>query len=169
MSRGGIATRNSRRYSLARYVRLKEVTYPDGRIINYDYSHGDDAAIDEVMSRLSAIYDDADDDGEIDTGEDVYASCRYLGAGRIVTEDYEEIQVNLDYTANDFAALDRFGRVETWKRCQEPFSAIQPVQPAYSHASGHGLDRNAAYYHSFSCFQLDPLRATALECAPVCS
>ena len=86
------------------------MTYPDGREINYDYSHGTDAAIDEVMSRLSAIYDDADDDGDIDAGEDVYASYRYLGADSIVRENYEEIQVDLDYTGSNFAAIDRFGR-----------------------------------------------------------
>jgi hypothetical protein len=65
------------------------------------------------MSRLSAIYDDADDDGVVDATEDVYASYKYLGANRIVTEDYEEIEVDLDYTGtnNDFSKLDRFGRV----------------------------------------------------------
>jgi len=31
--------------------------------------------------------------------------------GKIVAEDYEDIEVKLDYAANNFAALDRFGRV----------------------------------------------------------
>jgi hypothetical protein len=57
------------------------------------------------MSRLSAIYDDADDDGVIDAGEDVYSSYKYLGAGRIVVEDYEDIDVKLDYAANNFAGF----------------------------------------------------------------
>ena len=62
-------------------------------------------AIDDIMSRLASIKDDDD--------STVLASYRYLGAGRIVTEDYEEIQVNLDYAGdtNTFSALDRFGRV----------------------------------------------------------
>ncbi len=28
-----------------------------------------------------------------------------------MVEDYEDIEVKLDYAENDFAALDRFGRV----------------------------------------------------------
>ena len=86
------------------------MTYPDGREINYDYGTAD--AIDDIMSRLASIKDDDD--------STVLASYRYLGAGRIVTEDYEEIQVNLDYAGdtNTFSALDRFGRVtdQVWKR-----------------------------------------------------
>ena len=53
------------------------------------------------MSRLATIGD----------GTDTYATYKYLGAGRIVVEDYEDIDVKLDYAANNFAALDRFGRV----------------------------------------------------------
>ena len=79
------------------------MTHPDGWEINHDY--GTTGAIDDVMSRLASIKDDDD--------STVLASYRYLGAGRIVTEDYEEIQVNLDYAGdtNTFSALDRFGRV----------------------------------------------------------
>ena len=88
---------------IVKYVRLDKVTYSDGREINYDYGTAD--AIDDIMSRLASIKDDDD--------STVLASYRYLGAGRIVTEDYEEIQVNLDYAGdtNTFSALDRFGRV----------------------------------------------------------
>jgi RHS repeat-associated protein len=53
------------------------------------------------MSRLATIGD----------GTNTYAAYRYLGAGRIVAEDYEDIEVRLDYAADNFAALDRFGRV----------------------------------------------------------
>ena len=86
---------------MAKYNRLEKVTYPDGREVDYHYNYGTDAAVDEVMSRLSAIYDDADDDGVVDATEDVYASYKYLGANRIVTEDYEEIEVDLDYTGDE--------------------------------------------------------------------
>ncbi len=93
---------------VAKYARLSNVVYPNGRNLHYGY--GTAGAIDDIMSRLSAIYDDANDDGDIDPGE-VYAAYQYLGAGRIVTEDYAEPQVKLDYTANNLAPLDRFGRV----------------------------------------------------------
>ena len=88
---------------VAKYNRLEKVTYPDGREVNYNY--GTTGAIDDIMSRLASIKDDDD--------STVLASYEYLGASRIVTEDYEEIQVNLDYAGdpNTFAALDRFGRV----------------------------------------------------------
>ncbi|NLF07517.1 MAG: RHS repeat-associated core domain-containing protein, partial [Pirellulaceae bacterium] len=85
--------------SVAKYVRLAEVTYPGGQAIEYGY--GTTGAIDDIMSRLSDIGD----------GTDTYASYKYLGAGTIVEEDYEDIAVKLDYAADDFAALDRFGRV----------------------------------------------------------
>ena len=85
--------------STAKYVRLAEVTYPAGQAIEYGY--GTAGAIDDIMSRLATIGD----------GTDTYASYKYLGAGRVVVEDYEDIEVKLDYAENDFAALDRFGRV----------------------------------------------------------
>ncbi len=46
------------------------------------------------MSRFSSIFDDANDDGDIDAGEDVYARYKYLDAEGIVTEDYEDIDVS---------------------------------------------------------------------------
>ncbi|MCX7428827.1 MAG: autotransporter-associated beta strand repeat-containing protein [Planctomycetia bacterium] len=85
--------------TVAKYVRLDEVTYPNGRQVHYDY--GATGAIDDIMSRLATIGD----------GSTVLASYKYLGAGRIVVEDYENIDVKLDCSANNFAALDRFGRV----------------------------------------------------------
>ena len=84
---------------VAKYVRLDQVTYPNGREVHYDY--GTTGAIDDIMSRLATIGD----------GTNTQASYKYLGAGRIVVEDYEDIDVKLDYAANNLAALDRFGRV----------------------------------------------------------
>jgi len=98
-----------------KYVRLSQVTYPNGREVNYDYS----GAIDNVMSRLSAIFDDANDDGDIDTGEDVYASYKYLGAGSVVEENYEQADVKLSYldASDNVTGLDRFDRVvdQVWE------------------------------------------------------
>lgn len=83
----------------AKYVRLAQVTYAGGRDIHYGY--GSTGAIDDIMSRLATIGD----------GTNNYAAYKYLGAGRIVGEDYEDVEVKHDYSANDFTALDRFGRV----------------------------------------------------------
>jgi len=86
---------------VAKYVRLDEVTYPNGREVHYDY--GTTAAIDDIMSRLATIGD----------GTSAYASYKYLGAGKIVTEDYEQIDVKLTYldSSGNVTGLDRFGRV----------------------------------------------------------
>ncbi len=87
---------------VAKYVRLDEVVYPDGnRTVDYDY--GTTQAIDDIMSRLASTGD----------GTDNYASYKYLGAGRIVEEDYEDIEVKLSYLdgSGNITGLDRFGRV----------------------------------------------------------
>jgi len=84
---------------VARFVRLAQVEYPNGRQVQYGY--GTTQAVDDIMSRLATIGD----------GANTYAAYKYLGAGRIVTEDYEDIEVSLDHAADDFAALDRFGRI----------------------------------------------------------
>jgi RHS repeat-associated protein len=88
---------------VAKYVRLEEVTYPNNRVFEREvqYGYGTTGAIDDIMSRLANIGD----------ASGTYASYKYLGADRIVVEDYEDLDVKLDYTADDFAALDRFGRV----------------------------------------------------------
>ena len=87
------------------------MNYPNGRQVHYDY--GTTGAIDDIMSRYSAIFDDANADGDIDAGEDVYASYKYLGAGKIVEEDYVEAGVKLSYLdgSGNVTGLDRFGRV----------------------------------------------------------
>ena len=84
---------------VAKHVRLSQVTYPEGREVHYGY--GTTQAIDDIMSRLATIGD----------GANTHASYKYLGADRIIEKDYEDIEVRLDYAANNFAALDRFGRV----------------------------------------------------------
>ena len=118
-----------------KYVRLSQVTYPNGREVNYDYS----GAIDNVMSRLSAIFDDANDDGDIDTGEDVYASYKYLGAGRIVEENYEQADVKLTYldSSDNVTGLDRFGRVvdQVWEDYSGTPTAIDRYTYTYDRAS----------------------------------
>jgi RHS repeat-associated protein len=89
---------------VAKYVRLSNVTYPDG-IHQAGYSYA--AGVDNIMSRLSSV-----DDGTIHS---VFASYKYLGAGKFVVENYQRCggddEVHYDYSADNFASLDRFGRV----------------------------------------------------------
>jgi hypothetical protein len=98
---------------VAAYVRLDRVTYPDsgsgGRNVGYDYSAG----VDDIMSRLSSIFDDANGNGVLDTtptAEAIYSSYKYLGLGRIVEEDSGEAKLSY-LTSGNVTGLDRFGRV----------------------------------------------------------
>ena len=71
---------------VAKYVRLTDVTYPNGREVLYGY--GTTGAIDDIMSRLATIGD----------GTNTYAAYTYLGAGRIVVEGYVQSQTRLART-----------------------------------------------------------------------
>ena len=84
---------------VAQYVRLAEVTYPNGREVQYGY--GTAGAIDDIMSRLATIGD----------AGGTLAAYTYLGSGKVVTEDYVEAEVKLDYAHDNLAGFDRFGRV----------------------------------------------------------
>ena len=79
------------------------MTYPNNRVVQYNYNDGPQAAIDEVMSRLGSI----SNAGNTDT----YAVESYLGLDDIVTEDYKDPQVKCDLSSDDYSGLDRFGRV----------------------------------------------------------
>ena len=106
----------------AAYMRLTDISYPNdpngasspnGQNVHYNYSTGAQAAVDEIMSRLSSISDS--ESGEID------AAYTYLGAGTIAVEDYAQSQVKLDYDPDgdgSFSGLDRFGRVvdQVWEQ-----------------------------------------------------
>ena len=84
------------------------MTYPNNRVVQYNYNDGPQAAIDEVMSRLGSI----SNAGNTDT----YAVESYLGLDDIVTEDYKDPQVKCDLSSDNYSGLDRFGRVSdmTW-------------------------------------------------------
>ncbi len=57
------------------------------------------------MSRLTSIFDDADDDGVLDAGETVDSSYAYLGAGQIVVEDYVDTATRLSQLSPPFPAV----------------------------------------------------------------
>ena len=130
---------------VARYVRLSQVTYPAGREIHYHYSQP--GAIDDTMSRLATIGD----------GTTIYAAYKYLGGSRIAAEDHADIGVKLDYAANSFASLDRFGRVidQCWTNYAfDPAVVLDRYSYVYDRASNrterinelnHGFDESYQY------------------------
>jgi RHS repeat-associated protein len=86
---------------VAAYLRLTDVIYPNGRDVQYGY--GTAGSTDDVLGQVATI---AGSDG-------TYAAYTYLGLDTIVTEDYQQPQVKLDYTngSGQITGLDRFGRV----------------------------------------------------------
>ncbi len=47
----------------------------------------------------------------IDNGGTTLASYQYMGADTMVAEDYNQPNVSLDYTADDYSGFDPFGRI----------------------------------------------------------
>jgi RHS repeat-associated protein len=86
---------------VAAYLRLTDVIYPNGRDVQYGY--GMAGSTDDVLGQVATI---AGSDG-------TYAAYTYLGVNTIVTEDYQQPEVKLDYTngSGQIIGLDRFGRV----------------------------------------------------------
>ena len=93
----------------ANTVRPVSLTYPDGRVLGYDY--GTSSAINDQLSRIRAI---------MEGGDDVVA-YQYLGLGEFVEAGYTEPGVKLTYLkqgsegngdgGDKYAGLDRFYRV----------------------------------------------------------
>ena len=82
--------------------RLASLKYPDGRTITYDY--GTAGSADDDINRLAAIED----------GGQTLASYQYLGLNTIVTEDYQQPEVKLDYTGggDSYSGLTKFNQVQ---------------------------------------------------------
>ena len=140
---------------VAAYMRLAQTTYPNSgkSTVNYNYPAG----VDSIMSLLGSITDGSGN---------VEAAYRYLGAGNIVTEDYQQAQVKLDYSANNFAAWDQFGRVldQVWSGYGQGNSGtLDAYQYAYN-AAGDRTSRAESYtnngtlaYGPSQSFQYDAL------------
>lgn len=109
-------------------IRPTDLTYPDGRQVDYDHP-GAGGGADDRLSRVASLKD----------GSTGLVSYTYLGAGVVVRIDYAEPQVRLDLwggTTGTFAGLDRFGRViDQWWRNYGTSTDLDRYQ--------YGYDRNA--------------------------
>src|SRR5262249_25602913 len=91
----------------ANHSRPITITYPNGRILNYNYNAG----LDDSISRLSSISDSSA----------TLESYSYLGLGTVVKRSHPQPGVDLTYikqtgesngdAGDQYIALDRFGRV----------------------------------------------------------
>lgn len=90
-------------------IRPTSMTYPDGRVVNYDY--GTMGGDNDELSRIQKL--------KIGTTEIV--DYDYLGSGRVIKLSYVEPTTSVDYTlgagsgSTPYDGLDRFGRVATLK------------------------------------------------------
>ena len=92
--------------SVAKYVRLSKVTYPDGSEVFYNYPS---SGVGAALSRLDNIADDA-------SGTTKYVQYAYLGVRTIVTETHPGVSggLTLSYDAaadHTFSGWDKFGRI----------------------------------------------------------
>ncbi|NQV28345.1 MAG: hypothetical protein HQ518_28665, partial [Rhodopirellula sp.] len=93
-------------------IRATTITYPDGRVITYDYDSTD--SMPDALSRVAAIVDD-------DGSSTHLADYSYLGQSTFVETDYTEPDIkytligtaggNDPDTGNIYRGLDRFGRI----------------------------------------------------------
>jgi RHS repeat-associated protein len=90
------------------HSRLTSITYPNGRVVTYNYATG----LADTISRLSSITD----------GAITLESYDYLGLGTVVKRAHPETGVDLTYekltgesngdAGDQYTGLDRFGRVD---------------------------------------------------------
>ncbi len=86
-------------------LRLKNVVYPNGKTLNYNYASG----VDSTISRLTSL---SDNSGTLET-------LSYLGLGTPVKRAHPQRNVDLTYITSggsgdggdQYTGLDRFGRV----------------------------------------------------------
>ena len=121
---------------VAQFVRLTDVVYPNGRDISNGY--GTSGSVDDIMSRLVTI---SDTSGTI-------ASYTYLGADVIASQNDEQPQIALDYSAGNFAALDRFSRVheQVWSSygsASGTLGAVDGYNYTYDRAGNRTVRENA--------------------------
>src|SRR5207249_4953898 len=91
----------------ANHSRPTSVTYPNGRVITFNYASG----LDDTISRLTSISD----------GSTTLESLSYLGLGIVVKRAHPQPGVDLTYikqtaesngdAGDQYTGLDRFGRV----------------------------------------------------------
>ena len=111
-------------------IRPTSITYPNSRVIDYDY--GDTGAIDDQLNRVASIVNH--------DPSTTLAAYTYLGAGTVVCINYAQPNVKLDlwrHTNTTFDGLDRFGRIidQYWQYNGSPNADLDRYK--------YGYDRNS--------------------------
>src|SRR5262249_59106604 len=113
------------------HSRLTSITYPNGRVITYNYATG----LADNISRLSEIKD----------GTTTLEGFDYLGSGTVVRRSHPQSGVDLTYAkltgesngeaGDQYIGLDRFGRVV------DPRGATHATPPGAQEPAGGPDDR----------------------------
>jgi len=129
----------------ANSVRPTSITYPDGRVLTYDY--GPPGGMNDKLSRIQAIKD----------GSTTLVEYTYLGLNTIVQVDYPEPEVRYDLAldgtnTNPYAGLDRFGRVIDcrWQRTAGTPTDLERIQYGYDRASNRLWRQNVVATDQYS-------------------
>jgi RHS repeat-associated protein len=141
----------------ANHSRLTSITYPNGKVLSYNYAAG----LDDAISRLSSLSDS--------TG--VLESYDYLGEAVVVARKHPQPGIDLSYikrageangdAGDQYIGLDRFGRIvdQRWLGSSEG-SAVDRLQYSYDR-NGNRLSRtnliDAAFSESYSYDNLNQL------------
>ncbi|MCE9554457.1 MAG: autotransporter-associated beta strand repeat-containing protein [Planctomycetes bacterium] len=120
----------------ANHSRATSMTYPDGRIVRYEYATG----LDDYISRLSFLADD--NSGSVGTHLEEFD---YLGLGTVVARKHPESGVDLTYikqgsepdgdAGDQYTGLDRFGRIVDQRWIDSSTTAVDRF--------GYGYDRDS--------------------------
>jgi RHS repeat-associated protein len=101
----------------ANHSRLSSITYPNGKVLTYNYSAG----LDSNISRLSSL---SDNSGTLE-------AYSYLGLGTVVIRAHPQPGVDLTYVkqsgeangdaGDQYTGLDRFGRIvdQRWRKTSD--------------------------------------------------
>ena len=112
-------------------LRLQQLTYPNGRVIYYQYGTAADD-LNDLLGRVSHVRN-ADGNGQL------LVQYTRLGSGQVVKVDYDEPDLRLDLlpggTAGDYDGLDRFGRVKDllWRNYGNSTDAVR-IKHGYDYA-----------------------------------
>ncbi len=143
----------------AKGMRRKFTRYPNGRAIHYTYGNAN--GISDRLSRVETIAEALSSDSNQPDANNPIATYNFIGAGRLVIEDYPIPDVKLEYfegTSGTYPGLDRFGRVV--KRRWYDYDANVPtfeVHYAYDQVSNRTYAKRQVYKSHSQFYTYDNL------------
>ncbi|QQE14014.1 RHS repeat-associated core domain-containing protein [Planctomycetota bacterium] len=142
-------------------VRLKKITYPNGRGVHYLYSDAGDAnGLSHYINRITSI------SGNATRGTDdanVIVSYERDGDGRVIAKAYPKPQVRLDFAGSTGDEhLDRFSRINKlkWERYDDNGDVVDDIfniNHAYDRASNRLYADRVEYPRASHLYSYDDL------------